>query len=349
VLSTVHSILALLGSAGLGRAHVRRLTFEQRSRGGDWPSICARVRAAGAVLAPERWVDDQIAMLERERIATIPLGHDSYPVGLAAVPDPPIALFVRGRTEALCAFAIAIVGSRRCSPGAQSLAHQMACDLAGAGATIVSGLAVGVDAAAHRGALAASGSTVAVLGGGHGRMYPRQHRDLGAAIAEAGAVVSEYPPDVPPRRRHFPERNRIVSGLATGVVLIEAGERSGSLITARMALEQGREVMVVPGSPLGGRSRGGHRLIQSGAALVEDADDVLRCLGVEWYPSQSARPPASSDGELARAIPLEHIVTVDELVEHLRWPVPRLLEGLTRLELDGVVSNVDGGYIRRPC
>jgi len=209
----------------------------------------------------------------------------------------------------------------------------------------VSGLARGVDGAAHRGALAANGTTVAILGAGHDRVYPAEHRELAAEIAANGALVSEYPPGTPARKQHFPERNRIVSGLARAVVLIEAGERSGSLITARLALEQGRDVMALPGAPETGRSRGCHRLIQSGAALVEDARDVLASLGLAAVVPGVATP-ASTVSPLLEWFAAAEPTSIDALVERSGWPIERILESLVELELDGFVAPLDGGYIR---
>jgi DNA processing protein len=174
--------------------------------------------------------------------------------------------------------AIAIVGSRAASPVALETAFSMAAGLARAGVTVVSGMARGVDGAAHRGALTA-GRTVAVLGCGVDVAYPRSHATLAAGVVTQGALVSEFPPSMPPLAHHFPRRNRVISGLSDAVVIVEAAERSGSLITARLALEQGRDVMAVPGSVAGGRNRGGHALIRDGAALVETAGDVLTELG----------------------------------------------------------------------
>jgi DNA processing protein len=301
--------------------------------------------AGGRPADPER-VADERRRLEESRVAVVPFAGDGYPGRLDAIPDPPLALFAVGRIEVLERFTVAVVGSRRCTSGGEGLAHRMGRDLATAGVVVVSGLAVGVDAAAHRGALDAGGTTIAVLGSGHDRLYPHQHRRLAAAIAVDGAVISEYPPDARAHRGQFPERNRIVSGLSTGVVVIEAGERSGSLITARLALEQGREVMAMPGSPAGGRSRGCHRLIQAGAALVEDAADVVCCLGLE--PGRAPQPRAVEAPGVLEWIPFDAPTTVDALVERSGWSVEHVLESLAVLDLEGLVASVDGGYIRRP-
>lgn len=239
------------------------------------------------------------AALERgsaRGLAAVGRGDPAYPPLLAALPDPPFVLWVRGRTDLLHGPAVAIVGTRRASAASQTLARALARELAGHGVVVVSGLARGVDAAAHEGALEAqsdgAGSTVAVVGCGADVVYPREHAALSARIGRDGAVASEFPPGTPARAFHFPLRNRLVSGLALGVVVIEAPERSGALITAACALDQGREVMVVPGPARSERFRGSHALLRDGAALVEEAADVLAVLG--WRPgagSPAARAP----------------------------------------------------------
>lgn len=204
----------------------------------------------------------------------------AYAERLTEIHDPPPVLWVRGQTAWTNAPAVAIVGSRSGSVHGLEVARRLARDLAAAGVVVVSGLARGVDSAAHRGALDAGGVTVAVLGSGVDVIYPPEHRGLSEEICVKGAVVSELPPGSPPLASHFPRRNRLISGLALGVIVVEASERSGSLITARLALEQGREVMAVPGNVLSARNRGAHALLKDGACLVESAEDVLSALGL---------------------------------------------------------------------
>lgn len=280
------------------------------------------------------------------------LARSALPSPLAAIPDPPSRLFCRGDATALAGPSVAVVGSRRCTRQGAETAFALARDLAAQGLNIVSGLAYGIDAAAHRGALAASGGsgagvTMAVLGGGLRHIYPRAHERLAADIVTAGgALVTEHDADDPPRKHHFPARNRIVSGLCLGVVIVEASDKSGSLITARMALEQGREVMAVPSlisSPL---SSGCHRLIREGAALVECADHVLEALGLELQPA-AAEPPAALDDPVlaqvgATTTPLEAILAGTGL------PMEEVLRRLAELEIDGAVAAHGGGYIRLP-
>jgi DNA processing protein len=208
----------------------------------------------------------------------VTLADAGYPQPLREIPDPPLALYVRGKVPEHVA--VAVVGTRNPSSDGEYVAHRMAADLAAAGVCVVSGLARGVDASAHRGALEAGGPTVAVLGCGVDVPYPAGHEELAARVALHGAVVSEYPPGTPPAKHHFPSRNRIISGLSRAVVVVEATLRSGALITADLALEQGREVFAVPGSVLNPRSQGPHRLLREGAGWAESAADVLQALGL---------------------------------------------------------------------
>ena len=243
-----------------------------------------RLRSDFGLDVPRRsQIAREVRDLERLGLTVIGLLDDGYPPLLAATPDPPLALFIQGDAAALVRpLPLAIVGSRRASAPGLELARALATDLGRAGFAIVSGLAAGIDGAAHRGALDGGAVTVAVMGGGHASVYPAGHRGLARDLVDAsGALVSEYPPSTAPQQSHFPERNRIISGLAAAVVVVEATARSGSLITARMALEQGRDVLAVPGPVLDGSHGGCHRLIKQGAALVENALDVLAAFGIE--------------------------------------------------------------------
>lgn len=212
-------------------------------------------------------------------LQSAPLQSARYPALLARIADPPVRLWLRGDPHALRGPCVALVGSRAASPYGLAVAERLAADLARAGVTVVSGLARGVDSAAHRGALAATGATgrtIAILGSGVDVIYPAEHEALADRIVnQGGAILSELPPGSPPRRGHFPRRNRLISGLSLAVVVIEASARSGSLQTARFALEQGREVLAVPGSIVGERFRGSHALLRDGAKLVESASDIL--------------------------------------------------------------------------
>lgn len=222
--------------------------------------------------------------------------HEAYPALLRAIPDPPLVLWVRGQIEALQGPAVALVGSRDATAGGRDVAHALGADLAAAGVVVASGFARGIDASAHLGAVS-TGRSLAVLGCGLDQAYPSDHGPLGDAIAARGALVSEFPPGTPPLAHHFPLRNRTLSGVCRAVVVVQARERSGSLITARLALEQGRDVMAVPGDVRTGANAGGHALIRDGARLVERAADVLDELG--WVAAPTGLPlrSAAADDE----------------------------------------------------
>jgi DNA processing protein len=281
-----------------------------------------------------------------------------FPAQLGTIPDAPRRLWVRGHSSLLSApAAVAIVGSRRASAASLDIARRLAADLARIGLTIVSGLARGCDAAAHQGALDAGGRTVAVLGSGVDVVYPPEHAALADAIACDGAVLSECPPGSPPLPNHFRQRNRLISGLARGVVVIEANDRSGSLITAGCALQQGREVMVVPGVVFAGRNRGGHQLIRDGAALVENAEDVLAVLVAATPLPLPGRPVGRGDDGEALAPPFDDPVLdaldpaepldFDALARLVRLPPPAVLARLAELELAGRVLRTAGGRFVR--
>jgi DNA processing protein len=289
---------------------------------------------------------------EAAGIGVLAWNDPRFPAALLAIPDMPPVLWYRGAIDALRAPAVAVVGSRAASAVALETAVRLGADLAALGITVVSGLARGVDSAAHRGALGA-GRTIAVLGSGVDRIYPREHTALAGEIARAGLVLSEYPPGTPPLAFQFPMRNRLISGLSRAVVVIEANERSGSLITAACALEQGREVMAVPGNVLSGRNRGAHALIRDGAKIVECADDIVEELG---WPRASAREggDASSDARastsgdpLLRLMHEGQAYDLDGLAALSGVDGVRLLPRLLELELHGVVRRVGGGRFMR--
>jgi DNA processing protein len=285
-------------------------------------------------------------------IHTIAWNEPAFPAALLTLSDLPPALWYRGRLDALNAPAVAIVGSRAASPVAIETATRIATDLASRGVTVVSGLARGVDSAAHRGALQ-TGRTAAVLGSGFDHMYPAEHAPLAAQIAADGIVISEYPPATPPLPLFFPMRNRLISGLSRAVVVIEANEKSGSLITAACALEQGRDVMAVPGNVLSGRNRGAHALIRDGAKIVECADDIVEEL---WGPAVSDQSHGTAVSAGSTAVSADPIVSrmqagetydVDGLAELSGLENVRLLSRLIDLELQGRVRRVGGGRFMR--
>ena len=232
-------------------------------------------------VAYESEADALLEQAQASGLGVITYADAEFPASLREIPHAPVVLWVAGRVSALSPPVVAVVGSRAASSGGMEVAERLGHDLAAAGVTVVSGLARGCDAAAHRGALAAGGLTIAVLGCGADVVYPAEHRGLYQRIRDTGAIVSELAPGSPPLPAHFPQRNRIISGLARGVVVVEASDKSGSLITAACALEQGRDVMAVPGSILGSRHRGCHALLRDGARLVETAADVLEELGID--------------------------------------------------------------------
>ena len=305
---------------------------------------------AGCIAAARRAAGEFLAAGARRGLGLVAWREPDYPPLLSHLPDPPLVLWTRGDVRMLAKPAIAVVGSRAATPAALTIARILARDLAAAGMVIVSGMARGVDAAAHWGALDAGGTTVAVLGSGADRVYPPEHGALAERIAAAGALVSELGPGTPPRPRHFPLRNRIISGLARAVVVVEASERSGSLITARMAAEQGRDVLAVPGNVLSGRSRGCHRLIRDGARIVETAEDVLEEV---FGPSALARPDSTRIkslqlNELEETMAVGEPYSVDELAAETGKPTAALLAALGDLEVAGRIVRAPGGRYIRP-
>jgi DNA processing protein len=320
-----------------------------------------------AVCAGDAQVDNLAAAARQTATAlltaAIPAGvvaisceDERYPPLLRAIADPPPVLWVRGMVAALSRPAVAIVGSRAATPYAVEVAARLAGELADRGLVVVSGLARGVDGAAHRGCLAAGGTTVAVLGCGPDVVYPAEHRELTASICQDGTLVSDLGPGAPPLPEHFPLRNRLISGISLAVVVVEASERSGSLITARYALEQGRDVMAVPGSVLSGRNRGSHALLKDGAKVVETADDILEELG--WTVS-SLEGRAGADASQVPVNPLKVNVLLDklavgesydldDLAALMGLPGPKLLARVTEWELQGHLVRSTGGRFQRP-
>jgi DNA processing protein len=305
--------------------------------------------------APDRaGVDADLAWLEAPDHHLITLRDSRYPDGLRTLHDPPPALFVAGDPQLLRQPQLAIVGSRNATGGGVANARAFATDLAGRGLAVTSGLALGIDTAAHRGALDAGGATLAVIGTGPDRIYPARNRDLARDIAACGAIVSEFATGVGARREHFPRRNRLISGLSLGVLVVEAGLRSGSLLTARHALDQGREVFAIPGSIHNPVSRGCHALIREGAKLVESSSDVIDELPpLERLPAPSADPQptpvAAADGdESALLDALGHDAEpLDTLLQRTGLTPDKLSSMLLLLELRGLVVACPGGRYAR--
>ncbi len=302
-------------------------------------------------------VRKEIRLIEKGACSIVTILDAAYPGRLAMIPDPPPFLYVRGALPPSDEPALAIVGARRATPAGAIMTQALSHSLAAMGFTIVSGLARGIDAAAHRGALTAAARTVAVLGCGVDRTYPPEHAPLRREIEATGAVVSELPLGAPPLPYHFPRRNRIVSGLSLGVIVSEAGQKSGALITARFALEQNREVFAVPGSIKNGKHQGAHGLIKQGAKLVETAGDVVEELLPQLDESlrnrvqsvEAPAPPAVTAKE-QRVLALfnDEPVSVDEVLAHAPFDFAEIMNILLGLELKGCLTQAPGScYIRR--
>lgn len=275
---------------------------------------------------------------------------EAYPACLKEIPDPPPVLYLRGDLQPRDQWAVAVVGTRRLTSYGRHVTRQLVADLAASGVTIVSGLARGIDGVAHQTALEANGRTLAVLGSGLSRIYPPEHRHLAQQITEQGAVLSDFPPDTSPEPGNFPRRNRIISGLSLGVLVIEAGAKSGALITTRYALEQGRDVFAVPGNINARASLGTNRLIQQGAKLVLSAGDVLEELNMTMVEQQVAvqmvLPETHEEAHLLRMMS-DQPCHIDELSRAAGLPVAQVTSALTMMELKGMVRQVEGmHYVR---
>jgi DNA processing protein len=341
---TFRALIDHCGSAAAALAELPR--FARRGGGDGAAHIASRAEA-------EREIEAAASL----GVSLLALGEPEYPWRLAMIDDAPPLLAVRGNLSALARPMVAVVGARNASAAGIKLAEALARDLGEAGLVVVSGLARGIDAAAHRASLATG--TVAVLAGGHDHIYPPEHAGLAAAILPEGAAVSEMPLGHEPRARDFPRRNRLISGLAAGVVVIEAARRSGSLITTRLALEQGREVFAVPGSPLDPRTEGSNGLLKQGATLVTEAEDVLAVLRpilgqpLEWRAEESepapASPPASEPGTVERGRLIELLgptpITIDDLIRLSGQPAAVVRTVLLELEIAGRLQRHAGGLV----
>ncbi|MFO8025619.1 DNA-processing protein DprA [Thiohalophilus sp.] len=318
-----------------------------------------REETVAALLSPdEAAIDADLAWAGQSRAHILPLTDPRYPARLREISAPPLLLYVFGDPDCLSLPQLAMVGSRNPTPVGQETAREFARHLAGMGLTITSGLALGIDAASHRGALKGSGYSVAVVGTGLDRVYPARHRELAHEIAMQGALVSEFAPGMPPLAANFPRRNRIISGLSVGTLVVEAALQSGSLITARLALEQGREVFAVPGSIHNPQARGCHQLLRQGAKLVETAQDILEELGslVAYTATAGTDEPAGDsapelDAEYQKV--LECIgyepTSVDTVVERSGLTADAVCSMLLVLELQGFVAATSGGHYCQTC
>lgn len=326
------------------------------SRGQLENALVGKNEAIDALLAgpDENLLKSELEWLSEPGHHLLTWSDPDYPVLLREIPDPPLVLYIAGERRLLSAQQLAIVGSRNPTPMGRENACAFAKSLAGAGLVITSGMALGVDGAAHRGALEAGGKTIAVAGTGLDRVYPARHRELAHEIVKQGALVSEFPLGTPPLPENFPVRNRIISGLSLGTLVVEAALQSGSLITARMANEQGREVFAIPGSIHAPQSRGCHALIRQGAKLVETAQDILEELGplagVALQAAHENTPPGPRLDSTMETL-LEHIghdpVTIDTLIERCGLTADAVSSMLLQMELNGLVSNCPGGKVQR--
>jgi DNA processing protein len=305
---------------------------------------------AGAIAAgpdPGR-LSRTLAWLEEPANGIVTWADADYPKRLLETADPPPLLYLKGRRELLAAPALAVVGSRNATPQGLANAEAFARALSQAGLAIVSGLALGIDAAAHRGGLGGAGSSIAVVGTGLDIVYPAGNRPLAHELAERGLILSEFALGMPALAGHFPRRNRLISGLSLGVLVVEAAAKSGSLITARLALEQGREVFAVPGSIHSPLSKGCHALIKQGAKLAEHANDILEELG---YPGQAATTGAAAAPTAAGSPLLAHLghdpVDMDTLCRRSGLAAEQVAASLLELELAGEVAPLPGGKYQR--
>jgi DNA processing protein len=313
------------------------------------PGISQQVARAIVSFPWQDALDRELRVIETRGLGLIRFGDEGYPELLAAIHSPPPILYVRGTIEPEDRVAVAIVGSRQASQYGSAMAEQISGELAERGVTIVSGMARGIDAAAHRSALRAAGRTIAVLGCGLGVTYPPEHAELADQIAEQGALISEFPIFTPPKPGHFPQRNRIISGLARGIVVIEAGLKSGAMITANYALEQGREVFAVPGQVTSRSSRGCHQLIKAGAKLTEGWEDILEEIELQMTPgSQVVRDPTP----VSRSLAQEEILIIDameagpmqidDLIGRTQLPAGQMASLLLSLMLKGMIEELPG-------
>jgi DNA processing protein len=352
--------LRLIRSENVGPRTFRALINHCGSAGAALEALPGFARRGGAGrpvrICPREDAERELAAAARMGVAFLGLGEDEYPKQLATIEDAPPLLAMRGQAAVLKEPMIAMVGSRNASAAGVKLTEQLARDLGAAGFVVVSGLARGIDAAAHRASIATG--TVAVLAGGHDNIYPPEHAPLVEALIKNGAAVSEMPLDYGPRGRDFPRRNRLISGLALGVIVVEAAQKSGSLITGRMALEQNREVFAVPGSPLDPRAAGTNALLKQGAVMVTEAEDVLAALRPivgrriepprpEPHIEDGAAPREPLEGARARIVALlgPTPVSPDDLIRLSGASTTMVQATLLELELAGRLRRQPGGRV----
>jgi len=355
--NSIKAWLALSLVRGLGGEGARRLLQEFGSPeavlAAPASTLSGYVKADVAAAITRGIADDLLApalsWLEEDLNQLITLGDSDYPQALLNIADPPLLLYVKGRLDLLNATALAIVGSRNATPQGNSNAEEFSKSLSDAGLCIISGMAHGIDAAAHRGALRGMSSSIAVVGTGLDKVYPAANRDLAHSLAAQGALISEFPLGTPPVATNFPRRNRIISGMSIGCLVVEASLQSGSLITARLAMEQGRDVFAIPGSIHSPQSKGCHALIKQGAKLAETAQDILEELpGVRRIDTGTPQTPGSQnqDFDLLERIGFDP-VSMDGLCARSGLTVSQLSAMLLTLELEGRITALPGGLFQR--
>jgi DNA processing protein len=344
--------VALSGIPGIGRVRISQLNVYFGSLQDAWQAPEGKLRQAGldsrsidalVTLRPRISIDAEMERLERHGVNVLICEDPNYPSRLKEIYDYPPVLYVRGNLPAEDEPCLAIVGTRRPTVYGRQVTEEIVADLARSGITIISGLARGIDSVAHRTALDARGKTVAVFGSGLDIVYPGENAKLAQAIMEHGALVSEYPLGVKPKAENFPLRNRIMSGLSLGVLVVEAGEKSGALITAQQALEQNREVFAIPGSILSPASQGTNRLIQEGAKLVRNYADILQELNLTIVVQQAEIEAFSPANEVESAI-LQQLSSepshIDEICRRSGLTMPEVSSTLSMLELKGIARQV---------
>ena len=321
--------------------------------------IGPKIAAAITGCEKQKVLENEVRLIRERGARAIAYFDKDYPENLKEIYDPPVILYVKGELRPEDKYAVSIVGSRRASCYGLQTAQRLGLELAARGITVVSGLARGIDAAGHKGALKAKGRTIAVLGSGLANVYPPEHKGLSDEIALHGAVVSEFPMACEPYKDNFPRRNRIISGLSMGVVVVEAAKGSGALITTDFALEQGRELFAVPGHAGAATSKGANMLIRQGAKLVESADDVLeelgdaikgrlRSTGISGGFSTAYTAPLAGREKLIFEALGEGPVSVDEIIDGTDLPPAEAMDSLTKMELKGIIRRLPGqSYARK--
>lgn len=359
--ATLQAWMALIRAPGIGPATAARLLdffhgpealLAAGSRGWRSAGLDAELHA-GLANPDAAQIEKDLEWLSAAGRRLITCQDDDYPALLREISGAPVALFCQGDTDLLSLPQLAIVGARSATPQGLENARAFAAELARRGLVITSGLALGIDGAAHKGALEGQGLTLAVCATGLDRVYPASHRKLAHLIADKGLLISEFPPGTPGKAEHFPRRNRLISGLSLGVLVVEAAQESGSLITARLASEQGREVFAIPGSIHNPMARGCHRLIRQGAKLVETVDDILE----EIAPHIAARKPTPGTApQTGRIDPMQEkileilgdrVLGFDTLLQHTGLDLDALNQALLALELGGQVASTAGGGYQR--